>query len=54
MCDDFSVCTIDSCDPDTGCVYDYVSCGEYEMCDAVKGCVAMEDDLMIDHGNDDE
>jgi len=39
MCDDSNVCTTDSCDPDYGCVYDYMTCEANETCDFVLGCV---------------
>jgi hypothetical protein len=46
MCDDNNVCTIDSCDPELGCVYDYISCDNMEVCDYVLGCV--ESDVSIE------
>jgi hypothetical protein len=45
-CDDASICTTDSCEPDTGCVYvNALDCDDgnactQDLCDAVSGCAS--------------
>jgi len=41
LCDDFNACTVDSCNPYSGCVYDHVSCEYDETCDSILGCIAV-------------
>ena len=36
-CDDHDACTIDTCDPLTGCVHDKVHCDDGYMCDPLDG-----------------
>jgi hypothetical protein len=43
FCDDHSVCTTDSCNPQTGCVHQAISCNDgnactTDSCDATAGC----------------
>ncbi|MCZ6654103.1 MAG: hypothetical protein O7D91_13895 [Planctomycetota bacterium] len=43
-CNDYNECTWDTCDPTSGCVYDWVMCSEGEVCDPATGeCVEDHD-----------
>jgi len=47
MCDDFSTCTTEFCDPVDGCVYVYADCDDnnsytWDYCDEIAGCIHEE------------
>jgi hypothetical protein len=47
LCDDLSVCTIDTCEPKIGCINIYIDCDDYDdttvdYCDAATGCLHLK------------
>ena len=55
-CDDDDACTIDSCDPVTGCFYTPVNCDDgnpctVDTCDPVSGCVHTPDNSLCPPDN---